>query len=106
MVKRWVVNASPIISLVKIDRIHLLSELCDEVIIPQGVRDEITLGGYADSAVNWLQQAGQQLVELSQTIGLRIRLIYYPPYHSKYNPIERCWAALETYLEWGHFGVR
>ncbi len=44
MVNRWVVNASPIISLVKIDRIHLLSELCDEVIIPQGVRDEITLG--------------------------------------------------------------
>ena len=26
-----------------------------------------------------------------------IRLIYYPPYHSKYNPIERCWGALERY---------
>jgi len=24
-------------------------------------------------------------------------LIYYPPYHSKYNPIERCWAVLENY---------
>jgi len=22
-------------------------------------------------------------------------LVYYPPYHSKYNPIERCWSALE-----------
>ena len=22
---------------------------------------------------------------------------YYPPYHSKYNPIERCWAVLENY---------
>ena len=21
--------------------------------------------------------------------------MYYPPYHSKYNPIERCWSALE-----------
>ncbi|HMB06664.1 MAG TPA: hypothetical protein VKP69_23365, partial [Isosphaeraceae bacterium] len=21
--------------------------------------------------------------------------VYYPPYHSKYNPIERCWSALE-----------
>jgi len=31
VVKRWVVNASPLISLTKIDRIHLLSELCDEV---------------------------------------------------------------------------
>ncbi|PSB14066.1 hypothetical protein C7B65_26775 [Phormidesmis priestleyi ULC007] len=39
----------------------------------------------------------KRMVELSQAIGLRIRLIYYPPYHSKYNPIERCWAALENY---------
>jgi len=37
------------------------------------------------------------MVELSQTIGIRIRLIYYPPYYSKYNPAERCWAALEHY---------
>ena len=22
-------------------------------------------------------------------------LIKYPPYHSKYNPIERCWSSLE-----------
>jgi hypothetical protein len=39
----------------------------------------------------------KRMVELSQAIGLKIRLIYYPPYHSKYNPIERCWAALENY---------
>jgi hypothetical protein len=39
----------------------------------------------------------KRMVELSQAIDLRIRLIYYPPYHSKYNSIERCWAALENY---------
>jgi Rhodopirellula transposase DDE domain len=39
----------------------------------------------------------KRMVELSQAINLKIRLIYYPPYHSKYNPIERCWAALENY---------
>lgn len=39
----------------------------------------------------------KRMVELSQAIGLPIRLIYYPPYHSKYNAIERCWAALEHY---------
>lgn len=39
----------------------------------------------------------KRMVEFSQAIGLKIRLIYYPPYHSKYNPIERCWAALEQY---------
>ena len=27
--------------------------------------------------------------------GLEVRLAYYPPYHSKYNPVERCWSALE-----------
>ena len=39
----------------------------------------------------------KRIVELSKDIGLTIRLIYYPPYHSKYNPIERCWAVLENY---------
>lgn len=39
----------------------------------------------------------KRMVELSKAINLKIRLIYYPPYHSKYNPIERCWAALENY---------
>ncbi len=34
---------------------------------------------------------------VAQAIGVTIRLIYYPPYHSKYNPIERCWAVLENY---------
>lgn len=29
--------------------------------------------------------------------GLEITLAYYPPYHSKYNPIERCWGALENH---------
>jgi transposase len=27
--------------------------------------------------------------------GLDVRLVYYPPYHSKYNAIERYWAGLE-----------
>jgi hypothetical protein len=39
----------------------------------------------------------KRIVLLSQQIQLKIRLVYYPPYHSKYNPIERCWAALENY---------
>jgi len=39
----------------------------------------------------------KRIVNFSQKINLKIRLVYYPPYHSKYNPIERCWAALENY---------
>jgi len=27
-----------------------------------------------------------------------VHFLYYPPYHSKYNPIERCWGILE--LHW------
>ena len=26
-----------------------------------------------------------------------IELVYYPPYHSKYNRIERCWGVLEQH---------
>jgi len=28
-------------------------------------------------------------VQVVDTIGKPIQLLYYPPYHSKYNPIER-----------------
>jgi hypothetical protein len=37
----------------------------------------------------------QRMVEFAQLTGLTVRLAYYPPYHSKYNPIERCWGILE-----------
>lgn len=37
----------------------------------------------------------KRLVEFSHRHQLHIRLAYYPPYHSKYNPIERTWAILE-----------
>jgi len=36
-----------------------------------------------------------RLVQFADQSGLEIRLIYYPPYHSKYNRIERYWAGLE-----------
>jgi Rhodopirellula transposase DDE domain len=37
----------------------------------------------------------KRMVQFADWSGLVIRLVYYPPYHSKYNPIERCWSALE-----------
>jgi len=39
----------------------------------------------------------KRLVEFADRYDLRIRLVYYPPYHSKYNPIERCWGILENH---------
>ena len=37
----------------------------------------------------------KRMIQFADWSGLEIRLVYYPPYHSKYNPIERCWSALE-----------
>lgn len=36
-----------------------------------------------------------RLTEFAEMTGLCVRIIYYPPYHSKYNGIERYWAGLE-----------
>ena len=39
----------------------------------------------------------KRMVEFAYKFNLNIRLAYYPPYHSKYNPIERTWAVLENH---------
>lgn len=39
----------------------------------------------------------KRMVEFVQIHDVSVRLAYYPPYHSKYNPIERCWGALEKH---------
>lgn len=39
-----------------------------------------------------------RMVDWVDTIGKTLHLLYFPPYHSKYNPIERCWGILE--LHW------
>ena len=68
----------------------------------QAVRDQFkhvrTLVIYLDNGPNnsgTRTQFLKRLVEFADWSGLTLRLVYYPPYHSKYNPIERCWSALE-----------
>jgi len=39
----------------------------------------------------------QRLTEFVDTYNLTVQLAYYPPYHSKYNPIERVWGVLEQH---------
>jgi hypothetical protein len=39
----------------------------------------------------------KRLVEFSDRHQLTLELAYYPPYHSKYNRIERCWGILENH---------
>ena len=39
----------------------------------------------------------KRLVEFSDRHQLTLELAYYPPYHSKYNLVERCWGILENH---------
>jgi transposase len=39
----------------------------------------------------------QRLVEFVDQYQITVRLAYYPPYHSKYNPVERCFGVLEQH---------
>jgi hypothetical protein len=55
-----------------------------------------------------------RMVRFVDHIGKPVQLLYFPPYHRKYNPIERCWGILEqhwngtqlinvdTMLAWAH----
>jgi hypothetical protein len=49
----------------------------------------------AGNRTQWLVR----LIEFCDWSGLEVRLVYYPAYHSKYNPIEHCWGVLEQ--KWG-----
>ena len=39
----------------------------------------------------------KRVVAFARKYRLVVQLAYYPPYHSKYNPIERCWGILEMH---------
>jgi len=39
----------------------------------------------------------KRIIMFAEANGLDVHLVYYPPYHSKYNPVERCWGVLENH---------
>jgi hypothetical protein len=39
----------------------------------------------------------KRMVEFSAEHNTEVIMAYYPPYHSKYNPVERIWGALEQH---------
>lgn len=39
----------------------------------------------------------KRICEFSAKYNVIVKLAYYPPYHSKYNPIERVWGGLEQH---------
>jgi DDE family transposase len=42
-------------------------------------------------------QGMPRMVECVQQYQVTMRLAYDPPYHSKYNPLERCWGILDNH---------
>ena len=41
----------------------------------------------------------KRLVEFAGRAQITINLAYYPPYHSKYNPVERVWGIYENHIQ-------
>lgn len=39
----------------------------------------------------------KRIIDFADYTSCTIKLAYYPPYHSKYNPIERVWGGLEQH---------
>ena len=62
MSNKWVVNASPLILLAKINQLTLLTQLTDELVIPESVVKEINVGAANDPARTWLQADGKRWI--------------------------------------------
>jgi len=50
MPERWVLNASPIIVLARVEQEHLFGALTDEIVVPRAVAGEIEAGPVNDPA--------------------------------------------------------
>ena len=72
-----------------------------------GVTSKVTSDCLVDRLAQWWEavrerqsrrtQFMQRLVDFVQHYHVTVRLAYYPPYYSKYNPVERCWGILENH---------
>jgi len=66
--RKWVVNASPVILLGKIDQLELLEILCDTLVIPGAVADEILAGPHEDAAQRWVTGSGASFIQKQSAI--------------------------------------
>lgn len=62
MSSRWVVSASPMIVLARINALHLLPALAEEIVIPSAVVAEILAGPSDDPARQAMEQGGFTIV--------------------------------------------
>lgn len=68
----WVVNASPLILLGKINQLPLLAMLASRVVIPHEVAVEIKAGPPDDHARLWVESEGRALVAVPAPFDLRV----------------------------------
>lgn len=67
--RRWVVNASPLIILGKINQLPLLSKLTESLVVPDGVAYEIEVDPESDPACQWLAGLGKDHVREIGELG-------------------------------------
>jgi len=63
---KLIINASPIIFLAKIDLIHYLPYLFEDIIIPTGVFNEVL--AHEDEASHWIKNHGKQYISVLDLI--------------------------------------
>ena len=73
MSERWVINASPVILLAKAEVIHLLPKLCDELVIPSGVVNEVAVGQRGDLGRAWLAGEGARFIKPAMALPAELR---------------------------------
>jgi predicted nucleic acid-binding protein len=62
--KRWVLNASPVILLAKAQVIHLVPQLCEQLVIPAGTVAEVRQGHMSDAGRAWLEEDGKAFIKV------------------------------------------
>lgn len=72
MAERWVINASPVILLAKAGVIELLPLVCEELVIPFSVIDEVSTGSKSDAGRAWLAGNGARFTVASPFIPTQL----------------------------------
>ena len=62
MAERWVINASPVILLAKAEVIQFVPLVCEQLVIPAGVVQEVRRGQMSDAGFAWLQGGGARFL--------------------------------------------
>lgn len=73
MNRKWVLDASPLITLGKVSQIALIRRMTSDLVIPEGVVGEVDQGPADDQAKKWIHEGGACLVRRSTEIPPLIR---------------------------------